>query len=62
MIQIWLQNGLRLDENCCNQALKLFKETKNLLVANISAIGSGIVCFLVFSKDDFFITFLRNLC
>ncbi|XP_022945471.1 retinoblastoma-related protein-like isoform X1 [Cucurbita moschata] len=36
------QNGLHLDESCCNQALKLFRETKHLLVANISAIGSGI--------------------
>ncbi|KAG7031913.1 Retinoblastoma-related protein [Cucurbita argyrosperma subsp. argyrosperma] len=36
------ENGLRLDENYCNQALKLYRETKHLLVANISAIGSGI--------------------
>ncbi|KAA0034774.1 hypothetical protein IC582_022652 [Cucumis melo] len=36
------QHGLHLDDNCCNQAFKLFRETKHLLVANISAIGSGI--------------------
>ncbi|KAF5442870.1 hypothetical protein F2P56_035485 [Juglans regia] len=33
--------GLSLDENTCTIAMKLFKETKHLLLANSSAIGNG---------------------
>ncbi|KAG7974483.1 hypothetical protein I3843_06G051200 [Carya illinoinensis] len=32
---------LSLDENTCTRAMKLFKETKHLLLANSSAIGNG---------------------
>ncbi|KAL5800880.1 hypothetical protein ACOSQ3_032512 [Xanthoceras sorbifolium] len=35
------KNGLSLDENTYTQSLKLFKETKHLLLANALAIGSG---------------------
>ncbi|CAL8115163.1 unnamed protein product [Prunus armeniaca] len=35
------KNGLSLDENPCTQAMKLFKETKHLLILNASAIGNG---------------------
>ncbi|CAB4320419.1 unnamed protein product [Prunus armeniaca] len=34
-------NGLSLDENAYTQAMKLFKETKHLLISNASAIGNG---------------------
>lgn len=39
--------GLSLDENTCTIAMKLFKETKHLLLANSSAIGNGTVRFVV---------------
>ncbi|XP_008231639.1 PREDICTED: retinoblastoma-related protein [Prunus mume] len=35
------KNGLSLDENPYTQAMKLFKETKHLLISNASAIGNG---------------------
>ncbi|BFG41419.1 hypothetical protein CerSpe_276940 [Prunus speciosa] len=35
------KNGLSLDENAYMQAMKLFKETKHLLISNASAIGNG---------------------
>ncbi|XP_059657881.1 retinoblastoma-related protein-like [Cornus florida] len=35
------QNGLSLDENTSAQAIKLFNESKHLLLATISAFGSG---------------------
>ncbi|KAA8539039.1 hypothetical protein F0562_025731 [Nyssa sinensis] len=35
------KNGLSLDDNTFTQALKLFNESKHLLLATLSAIGSG---------------------
>ncbi|KAJ4720414.1 Retinoblastoma-related protein [Melia azedarach] len=35
------KNGLSIDENTYSQTLRLFRETKHLFLANISAIGSG---------------------
>ncbi|XP_057950261.1 retinoblastoma-related protein [Malania oleifera] len=35
------KNGLSLDDNAFAQAMKLFKESKPLLLTNMSAIGSG---------------------
>ncbi|KAJ7982383.1 Retinoblastoma-related protein [Quillaja saponaria] len=35
------KNGLSLDEKSYGQAMKLFKETRSLLQANITAIGNG---------------------
>ncbi|KAL5700551.1 Retinoblastoma-related protein 1 [Ranunculus cassubicifolius] len=35
------KNGLSLDEDMFNEAIKFFKESKHLLSANISAIGTG---------------------
>lgn len=35
------KNGLSLDENTFTQAMKLFKESKHILVTNMSSIGSG---------------------
>ncbi|GKV39649.1 hypothetical protein SLEP1_g47391 [Rubroshorea leprosula] len=37
------KNGLSLHENAFNDAMNLFKETKNLLPANVLTIGSGAV-------------------
>ena len=42
----WWQNGLSLDENTCSKAMKLFNDTKHLLLTNISAIGNGVVHFV----------------
>lgn len=42
------QSGLALDEDTHKQAIRLFKETKHLLVTNISTIGNGTVSFYVF--------------
>ncbi|XP_062174750.1 retinoblastoma-related protein isoform X1 [Alnus glutinosa] len=36
------KNGLSLDENTCSKAMKLFNDTKHLLLTNISAIGNGV--------------------
>ncbi|KAH9686368.1 retinoblastoma-related protein 1 [Citrus sinensis] len=35
------KNGLSVDENTYKEIIKLFRETKHLLLANISAIGNG---------------------
>lgn len=35
------KSGLALDENTCTQAIKLFKDTKHLLMTNVSSIGNG---------------------
>ncbi|KAF7836195.1 Retinoblastoma-related protein 1 [Senna tora] len=35
------KNGLSLDEESCRQAMKLFTETKHLLLTNISSLGNG---------------------
>lgn len=43
---------MALDENTARSALVLFKETKQVLVANMSSIGSGSV------KDRFFVLLL----
>ncbi|KAJ6713937.1 hypothetical protein OIU85_025548 [Salix viminalis] len=35
------KGGLALDENTCTQGIKLFKDTKHLLMTNVSSIGNG---------------------
>ncbi|KAL3614427.1 Retinoblastoma-related protein 1 [Castilleja foliolosa] len=34
------KNDIRLDDNMLEQSTKLFDESKNLLIANISALGN----------------------
>ncbi|CAM8972446.1 unnamed protein product [Rhodiola kirilowii] len=35
------KSGLSLDQETCNEALELLKQTKHLLISNMSAIGTG---------------------
>lgn len=37
------KNGLGLDENMMRQVMIFFRESKHILLANVSAIGSGSV-------------------
>jgi len=37
-----MQNGLSWDENMSMEAIKLFRDTKHLLLTNISAIGNTV--------------------
>lgn len=52
---IWLsfvrQVGLCLDDQTLKQALRLFKESKSLLIANIDSIGTGTVRRSIFSEN-----------
>lgn len=45
-----LQVGLCLDDQTLKQALRLFKESKSLLIANIDSIGTGTVRRLIYYK------------
>lgn len=49
VVDFLLQKVLSLDGSTCDEALKLFTETKRILSASMSNIGSGTVKYIFFS-------------